>query len=56
MLQGFFMFDALTRIRCPPLQKSSCGYIKLSIIQGGGPWGGVVMKEFWGDLPFSSGG
>ena len=39
--------------RCLSLQKSSCGYIKLSPSPGGGIQGEcVVMREVWGDLPF----
>ena len=38
--------------RCSSLQKSSCGYIKLSASPGGGIQGEcVVMGEDVGDLP-----
>ena len=42
----------LTGNWCPSLQKSSSGYIKLFLSQGGGPWECVVMREVVGHLPF----
>ena len=54
MLQESFSQSAYSNgIRCSSIQKSSCGYIKLSASLGGGIQGEcVVMGEVWGDLPF----